>query len=175
MQRRCAEPRRQHRLRCFSPWRASSTGRECGSGADQTARTAAPATRCNDVARIGQFRVFAGSMNFGTTPRGGFMGKREPQTIRLELGCEGNSPPNQAVGTKAGFSFRAISWRSQSRTTAGCSPTCRRGSGRRSSRCGTISIPSRWLMLTARAEYRAAAEATITGACRRATSGSGNE
>jgi hypothetical protein len=51
------------------------------------------------------------SMNFGTTPRGGFMGKREPQTIlktderaiRLELGCEGNSPPNQAVGTKAGF------------------------------------------------------------------------
>jgi hypothetical protein len=39
------------------------------------------------------------------------MGKREPQTIlktderaiRLELGCEGNSPPNQAVGTKAGF------------------------------------------------------------------------
>jgi len=41
MQRRCAEPRRQHRFRCFSPWRGSSTGRECGSGADQTARTAA--------------------------------------------------------------------------------------------------------------------------------------
>ena len=74
------------------------------------------------------------------------MSKREPQTIlktderaiRLELGCEGNSPPNQAVGTKAGFSFRAISWRSQSRTTAACSPTCRRGSGRRSSRYNTM-------------------------------------
>jgi hypothetical protein len=52
----------------FTPRRASSTGRECGSGADQTPRTAAPATRCNDVAPIGQFRPFAGSMNFGTTP-----------------------------------------------------------------------------------------------------------
>jgi hypothetical protein len=57
-------------LRCFSPWRGSSTGRECGSGANQTARTAAPATQCNDVARIGQFRRFARSMNFGSTLRG---------------------------------------------------------------------------------------------------------
>jgi hypothetical protein len=46
-------------------------------------------------------------------PPGGFMGTREPQTIlktdesaiRLELGCEGNSPPNQAVGTRTGFSL----------------------------------------------------------------------
>ena len=37
---------------------------------DQTARTAAPATRCNDVAWIGQFRDFAGSMSFGPPPRG---------------------------------------------------------------------------------------------------------
>jgi hypothetical protein len=50
-----------------------------------------------------------GSMNFGCTPLGGTMSKREPQTIlktderaiRLELGCEGNSPPNQAVGTSS--------------------------------------------------------------------------
>lgn len=48
--------------------------------ADQTARTTAPATRFNDVARIGQFRPFPGLMNFVTTP-GGFIGKREPQTI----------------------------------------------------------------------------------------------
>jgi hypothetical protein len=33
--------------------------------------------------------------------------------------------------------------RSQSRTTAGCSPTCRRGRGWRSSRHGTIAISSR--------------------------------
>jgi hypothetical protein len=62
---------------------------------DQTARTTAPATQCNDVARIGQFRHFAGSMNFETTPRGA-MSKREPQiilktderSIHLELGRE---------------------------------------------------------------------------------------
>jgi hypothetical protein len=81
MKRRCAEPRRQHRLRCFSLWRASSRGRECGSGADQIASTVAPTTRCNDVARIRQFRDFAGSMNFGSTPLGGTMSKREPQII----------------------------------------------------------------------------------------------
>ena len=34
----------------------------------QTARTAAPATRCDDVARVGRFRHFAGSMSFVTTP-----------------------------------------------------------------------------------------------------------
>jgi hypothetical protein len=45
------------------------------------------------------------------------MGKREPQiilktderAIRLELGREGNSRQNQAVGMKAGFSFTATS------------------------------------------------------------------
>jgi hypothetical protein len=47
---------------------------------NQTARTAAPARRCNGVALISQFRHFAGSMNFVTTP-GGFMGKREAQII----------------------------------------------------------------------------------------------
>jgi hypothetical protein len=42
MKRRCAEPRRQHPFRRFTPWRGSSTGRECGgSGANQIARTAA--------------------------------------------------------------------------------------------------------------------------------------
>jgi hypothetical protein len=57
---------------------------------------ACSATRCNDVARIGQFRHLAGSIGFGTTPWG-TMGKREPQTIlktdearhRLELGLGG--------------------------------------------------------------------------------------
>jgi hypothetical protein len=97
MQRRCAEPRRQHRFRCFSPWRASSTGRECGSGADQTARTAAPATRCNDVAQLGQFRDLSRFGNFGCT-LGGTMGKgRERQiilktdqrNILLEMGLGG--------------------------------------------------------------------------------------
>jgi hypothetical protein len=40
MQRRCAEPRRRHRFRWFSSWLGSSTGCECGSGANQTAKTA---------------------------------------------------------------------------------------------------------------------------------------
>jgi hypothetical protein len=30
----------------------------------------APTTQCNDVARIGQIRRFAGSINFGSTPSG---------------------------------------------------------------------------------------------------------
>jgi hypothetical protein len=80
MQRRCAEPRRQHRFRGFTPWRGSSTGRECGSGADQIASTVAFTTQCNDVVRISQFRRFAGSMNFGTS-LGVCGGQREPQII----------------------------------------------------------------------------------------------
>jgi hypothetical protein len=65
--------------------------------ADQTARTAAPATRCNDVARIGQFRDLSRFGNYGST-LGGDMGKgREPQIILktdqrnvlLELGLDG--------------------------------------------------------------------------------------
>jgi hypothetical protein len=41
----------------------------------------APATRCNDVAPIGQFRHFARFGNFGCT-LGGSMGKgREPEVI----------------------------------------------------------------------------------------------
>jgi hypothetical protein len=76
-----------------------------------------PCEQTQDQLAIQSLSNEAGSMNFGCTPLAGFMGKREPQTIlktderaiRLKLGCEGNSPPNQAVGTKAGFSFRAIS------------------------------------------------------------------
>jgi hypothetical protein len=37
---------------------------------DQSATAAAPATRCNDVARMGQFRTFRWVDNFVTTPRG---------------------------------------------------------------------------------------------------------
>jgi hypothetical protein len=69
------------------------------------------------------------------------MGKREPQTIlktdersiHLKLGRERKFNRQIKLG-KTGFHLRA---------TAGCSPTCRRGRGRRSSRYGTISIPSR--------------------------------
>jgi hypothetical protein len=65
--------------------------------AHQTARIAAPATRCNDVARIGQFRHLSRFGNFGCT-LGGTMGKdRERQvilktdkrTIFLEMGLGG--------------------------------------------------------------------------------------
>jgi hypothetical protein len=71
MQRRCPAPGR--RL-CFDVARplARLEGKAASvwQRANQTARTAAPATRCNDVTRIGQFRHFAGSMSFGTTPPG---------------------------------------------------------------------------------------------------------
>ena len=60
MQRRCAEPRRQHRLRCFSPWRGSSTGRECGSGADQTARTAGASSLREPPGRVAQEQADGG-------------------------------------------------------------------------------------------------------------------
>ena len=59
------------------------------------------------------------------------MGKREPQIILKteerdicrNSGTSGNSQPNQAVGMKTGFSSRATSSRSLSRSTAGCSRT----------------------------------------------------
>jgi hypothetical protein len=57
-----------------------STPRRALPREDQTARTTAPATRCNDVARIGQLRRLTRFGSFVTTP-GGFMGKREPQII----------------------------------------------------------------------------------------------
>ena len=65
---------------------------------------------------------------FETTPPGGFMGKREPQTIlktderdiASSSGVMGNYGPNQAVGTKIGSSSKATSSRSQSRAAAGC-------------------------------------------------------
>jgi hypothetical protein len=51
VQRRCAEPR------SLAARRRRSPTRWCGNGQIQTARTAASATRCNDVAPIGQFNV----------------------------------------------------------------------------------------------------------------------
>ena len=53
-----------------------------------------------------------GLFSLETTPLGDYGQARtadHPQTderaTRLELGCEGNSPPNQAVGVKTGFCF----------------------------------------------------------------------
>jgi hypothetical protein len=40
----------------------------CGRGQIKPRMPRRPSTRCNDVARIGQFRHFAGSMNFETNP-----------------------------------------------------------------------------------------------------------
>jgi hypothetical protein len=71
VQRRCAEPGRRHSFQSVGPWRGSPARRKVRPRADQTARIAAPATRCNDVAWISQFRGFAGSISFETTPRGG--------------------------------------------------------------------------------------------------------
>jgi hypothetical protein len=64
--------------------------------ADQTANAAAPATRCNDVARIGRLRRLSRFGNKSTTSPGGHMGKCELSTIlktdersiHLELGRE---------------------------------------------------------------------------------------
>jgi hypothetical protein len=66
--------------------------------------------------------------------RGLIFSKREPQTIlktderatRLELGCEGNSPPNQPVGMKTGFSSEAPNSTSRSSAAAGRSRACPR-------------------------------------------------
>ena len=49
----CAEPGRRQRFQSLGPWRGSRARRRVRQRADQTARTAAPATRCNAVARIG--------------------------------------------------------------------------------------------------------------------------
>jgi CheY-like chemotaxis protein len=81
----------------LGPWRGSPARRRVRPRADQTARTAAPATRCNDVAWIGQLRRLTRFDNFGTSTPGSFMGKREPSTIlktdersiHLELGRGG--------------------------------------------------------------------------------------
>jgi hypothetical protein len=106
MKRRCAEPRRQHPFRRFTPGRGSSTGRECGSGADQIASTVASTTQCNDVARIGQFRDLSRFGNYGCT-LGGTTGKgRERQiilktdqrTIFLERGWAENSSEIKRMG-----------------------------------------------------------------------------
>jgi hypothetical protein len=127
LQRRSAEPGRRPRFDIAGPWRGSPARRRVRQRAERTARTAAPQTRRNAVARIGQCH-FTGSMNFGTTPWG-TVGKREPQIILqtdersaiLELGRE-NSPPNQTVGMRTGFSSRGDSFRTGSRTGAGAEP-----------------------------------------------------
>jgi len=88
--------------------RGSPTRWRAANGADQTARIAAPATRCNDVARIGQFRHFAGSMSFVTTPRGLYRQARtadhspRPTSARWcsNSASKANSPQNQRAGTK---------------------------------------------------------------------------
>jgi hypothetical protein len=90
------EPGRRQRFQSLGPWRASPARRRGRQRAEQTAKTAAPATRCNDVARIGHFPRLTRFGNFVTTPRG-FMSKREPQIIlktderkiHLELGLQG--------------------------------------------------------------------------------------
>ena len=83
-----------------------------------------------------------------TTPRG-FIGKREPQgilktdecSIVLELGHEGKfvsqikrlrSKPGFPEGDKLDVAVTKDRW---------CSPTCRRGPARLSSRCSTTSGP----------------------------------
>jgi hypothetical protein len=60
-------------------------------------------------------------MNFGTTPPGGFMGKREPQTILktgerkvvLDSASAANSLPDQRHGMRTGSSSKATSSRSR--------------------------------------------------------------
>ena len=60
-------------------------------------------------------------MNFGTTPPGGFMGKREPQTILktderkvvLELGLGGEFTARSAAWMRTGSSSKATSSRSR--------------------------------------------------------------
>jgi hypothetical protein len=102
-----------------------------GWPARRRVRPTGRSNRENRGARNAQFRGFAGSISFETTP--GAMGKREPQTIlktdersiHLELGhSRENSSPNQWVGMNTGFSFRATCSRSRSRTTAWSSRTC---------------------------------------------------
>jgi hypothetical protein len=80
VQRRCAERGRRQRFDVAWPWRGSSVRRRMRQRADQTVRTAAPVTRCNDVARISQFRRLTRFGNYATTPRG-HTGKRELSTI----------------------------------------------------------------------------------------------
>ena len=50
-ERRCAKPGRRQRLQTLGPWRGSPARRRLRPRTEQTARTVAPATRCNDVAR----------------------------------------------------------------------------------------------------------------------------
>jgi hypothetical protein len=84
--------------------------------------------------------VARGSMNFGTTPPGGFMGKREPQTIlrtderSIHLGLRHELKFERQIkqlGQKNRFSSKATSSRSQPRTAPGCSRICPRGRSRR--------------------------------------------
>jgi hypothetical protein len=128
MQRRCAKPGR--RL-CFDvAWPLARARRQAAtaSRANQTARTAAPATRRNDVARIGEFRHFTGSMNFGTTPRGLCGQARNadhPQNRRAQPAPRSRARwrirrQKQWVGTKNGSSSKGTSSKSRSRAAAAC-------------------------------------------------------
>src|SRR5258708_1755918 len=58
--------------------------------------------------RVDEFRYHPSGASWASANRRSFL-KNGERAIRLELGCEGNSPPNQAVGTKTEFSLRATS------------------------------------------------------------------
>ena len=86
--------------------RLAGKAASAANGQNQTARTAAPATRCNDVARIGQFRRLTGSMSFETTPLGALWAsanrrsssRRTSAKFASNSGARENSPPNQRLG-----------------------------------------------------------------------------
>jgi hypothetical protein len=93
----------------------------------------ASAKQGKDYARKGGLkggRARAAKLTDEHHPPAETVSKREPRIILpkhgLELGREGNSPPNQTVWMKTGFSSRATSFRTgSSRRTSATSPSGR--------------------------------------------------
>jgi hypothetical protein len=113
MQRRCAEPGPGSVSIRLDPGAVPSQAARAGTGRSNRENRGAsnpmqrrcadrPASPCDRKATI-MLPPKGGSR--ASANRRSFLENGE-RTIRLELGCEGNSTPNQAVGTRTGFSLR---------------------------------------------------------------------